>query len=344
LWRADFGFFRDVFGRIPWGWALQEKRVQERHSIFKHHFLQAQEWCILMSKKLGRESKRPAWVNKEHMSELSNKQEIKRRGKQGQATWNEYRDVVRVSRSKLRKAKAHLEFNLVKNIKDKKKGFFKYINDKRPATTKWRSNPGEGTQKRLTYQMPSMLFVFIFNMDDRQRGSELEDHNGKNDQLPVNPEIVWDLLLQLDPYNSIGPDGIHSTILKELADVIAKPLSIFKQSRESKEVPADWKLTNIVPIFKKNKKENLKNYRPVSLTSVPGKVTEIILGGTEKHLKDNAVIGHSQHGFMRAKSCLSNPTSFYDKVTHPADQGKPVDVTFLDFSKAFDTVSHSILP
>lgn len=68
--RANFSIFGDVPGRIPWG-ALQEKRVQERWSIFKHHFLQAQEWCILMSKKLGKGSKRPAWMNKEHLPKVT---------------------------------------------------------------------------------------------------------------------------------------------------------------------------------------------------------------------------------------------------------------------------------
>ncbi|KAJ7419652.1 hypothetical protein BTVI_24604 [Pitangus sulphuratus] len=83
----------------------------------------------------------------------------------------------------------------------------------------------------------------------------------------VDPETLWDLLLQLDPYKSMEPDGIHPRILKELADVIAKPLLvIFEQFLESGEVSADWKLTNIVPIFKKSKKEDLRNYRPVSLT------------------------------------------------------------------------------
>ncbi|KAJ7417648.1 RNA-directed DNA polymerase from mobile element jockey-like protein [Pitangus sulphuratus] len=164
-----------------------------------------------------------------------------------------------------------------------------------------------------------------------------------NDQLPVNLEVVWDLLLQVDPYKSVEPDGIHPGILKELADVITKPLLIFEPSWESEEVPADWKLVNVVLIFKKGKKEDLGNYRPLSLTSVPGKVMKIILRGTEKHLKDCAVIYHSQHGFMRGKSCLSNLISFYDKVTHVVDQEKQVDVTFLDFTKAFDIVSHRIL-
>ena len=70
---------------------------------------------------------------------------------------------------------------------------------------------------------------------------------------------------------------------------------------------------------------------------------KIILRVTEKHLKDNTVTGPSQHGFTMGKSCLTNLISFYDKVTHSAGQGKPVNVTFLDFSKAFDTVSHSLL-
>ncbi|KAJ7423796.1 rna-directed dna polymerase from mobile element jockey-like [Pitangus sulphuratus] len=70
---------------------------------------------------------------------------------------------------------------------------------------------------------------------------------------------------------------------------------------------------------------------------------KIILGVTEKILKDNAVIGHSQQGVMRGKSCLSNLISFYDKVTHLADEGKPTDVIFLDFSKAFGNVSPRIL-
>ncbi|KAJ7422027.1 RNA-directed DNA polymerase from mobile element jockey-like protein [Pitangus sulphuratus] len=119
---------------------------------------------------------------------------------------------------------------------------------------------------------------------------------------------------------------------------------IFECSWESGEVPVDWKLANIVLIFKKGKKEDSRNYRPVSLTSVPGKVMEkIILEGIEKHLKDSVVTAHSQYGFMRGKSCLSNLISFYDKVTHLADQGKPVDVIFLDFGKAFDTVSCKIL-
>ncbi|KAJ7401306.1 RNA-directed DNA polymerase from mobile element jockey [Pitangus sulphuratus] len=134
-------------------------------------------------------------------------------------------------------------------------------------------------------------------MGDRPRGSqcpELHDHYCENDQLPVSPEMVQDLLLQLDPCKSMGPGGIHPRILKEQADAIAKPLlMIFERSWESREVPADWKLVNIVPIFKEKKEDN-GNYGPVSLTSVPSKVMKkIILGFVEKDLKENAVTGQA---------------------------------------------------
>ncbi|KAK4829005.1 hypothetical protein QYF61_001761 [Mycteria americana] len=111
-----------------------------------------------------------------------------------------------------------------------------------------------------------------------------------------------------------------------------------------REVSTDWKLANVIPIYKKSMREDPGNYRPVSLTSVPGKIMEkIIPGAIERHLKNNAIIRHSQNVFTKRKSCLTNLISFYNKVTCLVDEGKAVDVVFLDFSKAFDTVPHSIL-
>ena len=91
-------------------------------------------------------------------------------------------------------------------------------------------------------------------------------------------------------------------------------------------------------------KEEPGNYRPVSLTSVLGKVMEqIILGEITRHVSGVQGIRPSQHGFMKGRLCLTNLISFYDWVTRLVDEGKAADVVYLDFSKAFDTVSHRLL-
>ena len=80
---------------------------------------------------------------------------------------------------------------------------------------------------------------------------------------------------------SMGPDGIHPRVLKGLAGVLAKPFSIiYQQSWLTGEVPTYWKLTKVTPLYKKGRKDDLGNYRPVSLTSVPGKLMEQLILST----------------------------------------------------------------
>ncbi|KAK4827211.1 hypothetical protein QYF61_015239 [Mycteria americana] len=166
---------------------------------------------------------------------------------------------------------------------------------------------------------------------------ELEDRVGEQNNPPIiEEEAVDDLLHHLDTHRYMGLDGIHLRVLRELVEELAKPLSItYQQSWLTGEVPGDWRLANVTPIYKKGWKEDLGNYRPVSLTSVPGKITEwIILSALNRHVQANQVIRHSQHGFMKGRSCLTNLISFYDLVTCLVDEGKAVEVIYLTLNLA----------
>lgn len=91
--------------------------------------------------------------------------------------------------------------------------------------------------------------------------------------------------------------------------------------------------------------EDPGNYRPVSLTSVSRKLVEqITRSDITGRVRDNQGTGPSQRGSLKDRSCLTDPISFYDQVTRLVDEAKAVDVVYLDFSEAFDSVSHGILP
>ena len=98
------------------------------------------------------------------------------------------------------------------------------------------------------------------------------------------------------------------------------------------------------PLFKKGSRNKSVNYRPVSLTSVICKVLETII---RDHMMDflikHKLINPSQHGFLKARSCLTNLLCFFEEITKWVDEGSPVDVIYLDFQKAFDKVPHQRL-
>ena len=124
----------------------------------------------------------------------------------------------------------------------------------------------------------------------------------------IQAETVTDLLLHLHCHKSMGPGEIHPRVLRELAEKIAEPLSIiYQRSLLTGEVPEDWRLASVTPIYKKGCREDPGNYRPVSLTSVPGKIMEqIVLREITRHVRDKRGIRPSQHGFTKGRSCLTN--------------------------------------
>ena len=102
-----------------------------------------------------------------------------------------------------------------------------------------------------------------------------------------------------------------------------------------------WKVADVVPIFKKGMKSVPGNYRPVSLTSHIGKLMEkFIKEEITSHLDRYDLLNDTQHGFMRGRSRLTNLLTYMEGVTRMLDEGKNVDIIYLDFAKAFDKVPH----
>ena len=160
--------------------------------------------------------------------------------------------------------------------------------------------------------------------------------------MEVKKEAVLQKLQSLKADKSPGNDSIYPVVLREVAKDISGPLvRIFQCSLDTGVVPEDWKKANVTPIFKGGKKSLAENYRPVSLTSAVCKVLESLLrDNITEHLKKYKILKDTQHGFVKGRSCLTNLIEFLDEVTKYIDKGLPIDVIYLDFSKAFDRVPH----
>ena len=104
---------------------------------------------------------------------------------------------------------------------------------------------------------------------------------------------------KLNSNKSAGPDGFYPRVIKETEEETAPRFcNIFRTSLEQRKAVRDWKLQNISPLFKKGSKDDTGNYRPISLTSVPGKMLEsIIADDMMSHLEHNKlileVVGHA---------------------------------------------------
>jgi hypothetical protein len=163
--------------------------------------------------------------------------------------------------------------------------------------------------------------------------------------IEFSEELVLEKLRGLDKTKSPGPDRITASVLKTCADILCRPLSmLFGQSFDSGVLPSDWRTAIICPIFKKGDKFDPGNYRPVSLTSLVVKIMEsIIYDTTIKFLVKHHVIPDNQHGFMPGKSITSNLLCCLSDWTKLLDLGRPLDVVYFDFAKAFDRVPRKLL-
>ncbi|PKU30906.1 rna-directed dna polymerase from mobile element hypothetical protein [Limosa lapponica baueri] len=124
-------------------------------------------------------------------------------------------------------------------------------------------------RKRLRYLMPSLPQSLVGGpiVPWSTQPPELVGRGREqNEATIIQGEMVRDLLQHLGVHKSMGLDGIHPRVLRKLAKVLNKPLYIiYQQSWQTVEVPVDWRLANMTPIYKKGWKEDQGNYKPVTV-------------------------------------------------------------------------------
>ena len=207
------------------------------------------------------------------------------------------------------------------NIKNDSKSFYAYVRSKQNVRDK--IGPLENNRGNIIsegFQMAEVLneyFSSVFTTEDisslpvpftKFEGNKSE-HLG---QLFVTPVMIANKNKKMKDNKSPGVDGIPPKLLKEIVEQISTPLAkLFNLSLEEGIVPSEWKEANITPLFKKGSRNKPENYRPVSLTSVICKLLETLI---RDHMVEHNLINTSQHGFIKARSCLTNLLCFFEEI------------------------------
>ena len=197
----------------------------------------------------------------------------------------------------------------------------------------------------LSEQYSSVFSTPVYdNISEYSLFPDVSDTNQGIYDIVFSDAELADAMNELSPNAAPGPDGFPAILLKRCRNALSSPLAkIWRNSLKQGEIPEVCKSAFITPIHKGKSKAVPKNYRPVALTSHLIKVFEkVIRKKIVQFLQEHNLFNLSQHGFLQGRSCLSQLLCHFDRITHELENGRGVDVVYLDFAKAFDKVDHGI--
>ena len=161
----------------------------------------------------------------------------------------------------------------------------------------------------------------------------------------VTPAEVLEVLNVLKNKSSCGFDNISTNLLKRIFSPLVQPLTlIINQCITSGKFPSLLKQAKVLPLFKKNDRHDISNYRPISLLPAISKIFEkIIHRQIIDYFDTNPLLYQGQYGYRAEHSCELAALELMDRITQSLVTGKDPFCVFLDLSKAFDTLDHTIL-
>jgi len=231
----------------------------------------------------------------------------------------------------------------------KKKKLFSYIKSLRSdycGVPTLKVNDTSYSDNLTKANLLNKQFSSVFTTDSHSSSPDLgPDSYPDICQIEISIDGVNKLLRELDPSKSQGPDKVPARLLKLMANEISSSLSlVFSASLHQGIVPEDWKQAFVTPLYKKGARSNPANYRPISLTCICSKMLEhIVHTNIMSHLTNLNILSDSQFGFRKNYSAELQLIKTTHDIALNLNAKSQTDVILLDFSKAFDKVSHRLL-
>ena len=350
-WRnADFQSMKRELKCVSWNRLLKDKDTEESWNTFSELLekIVSDNVPIKCIKKNGK----PAWITPDidRLDRKKSRLYKKMKETQNASDIENYHKVRKEYKKKIRASKRKLEVKISKSRGNSgRKMFTNYVKNK--LSDKNGIGPLLDGDKMVSddQEMAQLLNKYFCETFTEDNGTVPEIKRPQTEatlsDMEITVKMVKDKIEALKSRKAPGPDQITTDILKILKDEVCIPIwMIFQRSLNSGDVPKQWRIAKVIALFKKGAKGKPGNYRGVSLTCEVGKMMESILRDMiTDHLISNQLINLSQHGFMPNRSCQTNLLEFLDQLFSMLDENEPVDIVYLDFSRAFDKVSHSKL-
>ena len=200
------------------------------------------------------------------------------------------------------------------------------------AMNKFFSTIGENLAKKIKTKVN--FKSYLQNPNPHSMKLEQTDH-----------EEVIKIILSLEGKKAAGPDGIRPILLKKCCAQLYKQIThLINLSLKTKTVPSQLKIAKVIPIYKKEDRQDPGNYRPISLLSILNKILEkIMYKRLYGFLHEHKILYKYQFGFRKNHSCTQAVIEIVDNILEHINSNYMVAGIYLDLTKAFDTVDHQIL-
>ena len=336
---------------IDWEPLFTDKPIEEAYGIFIQKFEEAKEKHVPVKQSSGNTNfTKPIWMKHKTEHAVKKKQQswIKYLRTKHPTKKEEYKKARNEANHKTTEDRKDFEKKLAAEVKSNNKAFWKYASSKRKMKKEIphlkRKDGSLTTNDQEKADVLNEQFASVFTQENTDNVPEFESIpvNTKLTSITVTEEQVTKLLKDLRIDKAAGPDNIHPYILKNLAETLAKPLTIlYNLSLTETTLPEIWKKGIITALFKKGARNLAANYRPISLTSIICRLLErIVIEHIINHLTTNLIYDKKQHGFTKKRSTVTNLLEALNVWSEAVSHNIPVDVIYLDLEKAFDKVPH----
>ena len=324
---------------------------------------------------------RPEWITNELLEQIKDRDYFYNKAKRSgdEDAWNIAKYLRNVTNVNIRKAKREFVLNELENNASDCKKFWKTIRGVIPSDKQQArqdillKDNGEKVEKEEVAGFINDYFINVGNMSSFEVETAVEvvadtvvnesvdspalgtlcvestDHKEDCQKLDTFVKLreieVCRVIKDINVSKSSGLENVSSFILKEAFLAILPEITrMFNLSLTTSSFPTAWKKAMVVPIPKAGDLTLVKNYRPISLLPLPGKLLEkLVHSQLSGHLESNSLLTDSQHGFRKGHSTVHSVAQFTNYINAKMDAGVPTLATFIDFRKAFDCVQHRTL-